>query len=92
MKGQDGLLKCSVHNESFNTPTEFYEHQKSVPHGFKGTTKCDGCGCKNCEVDPNEQFKGNAKARCKHCEELEETAVLERIERKKKEKEAKKDD
>jgi len=87
MKGLEGLLKCSVHNESFNTPKEFYEHRDSVPHQSTGTAKCEDCGCKNCAVDPSELIKGKIpKARCPECEELQDKAVLERMARKQKEK------
>jgi len=87
MQGQEGLLKCSVHNVSFNTPEEFYKHKDDVPHGATGTTKCEDCGCKNCPQDPNETAKGKIlKARCPECEQINEKNVLEKIERKKKEK------
>jgi len=87
MKGLKGLLKCDVHDESFNTPEEFYEHKDLVPHGATGSTRCEDCKCENCPQDPNEMAKGKIlKTRCIDCEEINEKNVLEKIKRKEREK------
>lgn len=87
MHGLKGLLKCTIHNESFDTPTEWYKHESEKPHGHTGSTKCEDCGCENCPCDPQEINKvAKGKARCTECAEMQEKAVLERIARKKEKK------
>ena len=84
MKGLNGLLKCYTHDESFDTPEEFYKHQADKPHGFTGTTKCVDCGCKNVECHADEEIcSERAHARCPKCEAIEEKAVLARIAKRK---------
>lgn len=90
MKGQSGLLKCSEHDESFNTPEEFYEHCNEKPHGYSGSMRCQDCGCRNEECSSDERIKSaKGQARCKKCNEILELNVLKRIE-KRNEKNAKK--
>ena len=80
MDGLDGLLKCYDHNESFNLPDEFYEHISKVPHGHTGTTKCEDCGCPNCDCDPEEKIcSPRAKTRCSKCQKQLEENVAKKI-------------
>ncbi|GEM_PF-4643615 len=43
MQGQDGQFKCSTCNVSFDTPSEYYQHEREVVHTSSGTFKCSDC-------------------------------------------------
>lgn len=84
MKGLDGLLKCDAHNESFNTPTEFYEHEREKQHTHPNTTTlctdCFAAGIKeHCEVDPTDMHKGRPTGRCPDCQDKLEKHVEKKI-------------
>lgn len=87
MKGLSGLLKCSIHDESFDTPEEFYKHCNEKPHSYSGFKKCEDCGCKNEECYQDENIKSDrGQARCQKCNAILELNVTKRIERRNKEK------
>lgn len=79
-------LKCSVHNESFATPTEFYAHEASKPHSHSGETICSDCltrGIKErVQIDETEKEKGKALGRCNGCYEKLEKKILEKQKKK----------
>lgn len=88
MKGLDGALKCDEHKVSFNTPTEFYEHEKEIEHSHTGETLCTDClnsGIKKkAECDPESFGLGRPTPRCIDCNDRIEKEVLAKIEARKK--------
>lgn len=86
MKGLDGILKCSPCYESFNTPTEFYEHEKEKDHTHTGSTLCLDCKeagiIEHCEIDSTDKHRGRPTARCSTCE----NKLLDKLEKRQKDK------
>jgi len=70
MKGLDGLLKCYIHNESFNEIEGFDKHCEEAEHHVEGHTACSECGSPNVEVDYDGKLVGGKRAqgRCEKCE------------------------
>ena len=85
MKGLEGVLKCSPCYESFNTPTEFYEHEKEKQHSHTGSTLCLDCNAagikEHVELDGIDTHKGRPTTRCGHCE----NKLLDKLEKRQKE-------
>lgn len=82
MHGLNGLLKCFVHDESFDNPDEFYEHCNQKEHAYSGSKRCEDCGCKNEECYSDESVKSaKGQARCKKCNSNLELNVMKRIEK-----------
>ena len=83
VEGLDLDFKCFVHNESFKTPAEFYEHKNQKPHGNQGETLCVDCAsngikCK-VQIDAEDVEKGKIPvARCDKCLAAVEKQILAR--------------
>lgn len=83
MKGLEGILKCDLHDESFNVPSEFYEHCNTKPHTDTGKTLCLDCNAsgikEKAEVDPTDLHLGRPTGRCEDCNDKLEKKVEAKI-------------
>jgi hypothetical protein len=84
MEGQSLDFKCDLHNESFATPKEFYEHKNQKSHETTGSTLCADCfakGIKETVINEKpELVKGrNLVIRCKGCQDSLEKHVLKKM-------------
>ncbi len=91
MQGLEGLFKCNIHNESFNSLDEFNDHIAKQVHVHTGLGKCQDCGKPNQEII----FEGTLEAGksppaiCKKCQdsyiaELEAKGLVKKVEKKEK--------
>lgn len=88
MKGLEGLLKCDAHNESFNLPEEFYQHEREKSHSHTGITLCVDCNASGIKehavIDSDELNFGRPIGRCSDCQEVLEKKVEEKMRLRKK--------
>jgi hypothetical protein len=89
MEGLDGILKCYVHKVSFNTPTEYFDHEREIEHERNENHLCGNCGSEIKGKGPRVQVKFVAKlvpdklhhprANCKKCQDEIDKATIERL-------------
>ena len=84
MKGMEGLLKCDIHNVSFDTPTEFNEHLNEKSHTSSGETLCADCISRGIKeriiVDPKHSQKGShVSQNCSDCETRIEERIIDKL-------------
>jgi len=80
-----GILKCYVHNVSFDTPEEFYQHEGAFDHTQTGDTICKDCWererkIERVQIDPD-IANGKHKGRCEKCQEEMEDEIISKLEK-----------
>jgi len=89
MEGQDGLLKCSIHNFSTNSPDEYFQHEREFEHERNETHLCGSCGSEVTGEGPRTTRTFTAKLvpdkvhhprhNCPTCQERVDKEILERL-------------
>lgn len=81
--GLDKLFQCSIHKVSFDTPDEYYQHERDVEHHRRFTKHCTSCGEVNVSREETAKIPFGKmtpqESKCRACQEEQDIKTVERL-------------